>query len=173
MDKINYRTLTANQFDVYADRILNLEDGLYDAKDRWDSKEDFREVFVHRGMKRVVAEQENNILGYSMGLSGMRAKDLFKDEKGMTTDKIEIVPDDAFLLWVIEVTQAFQGKGVARGLMERMNQEARAQGSQDFYMHLMNKPNETFLKNPVEIITSVEDYAGTGNTYYLSKMKVR
>ena len=172
-----YRNLSAGEFETggYADRVLSLEAELFPEEERWDSREDFCSVIAHPDMVRISAELGDSLIGFGMGIPILGkdgktggAREIYVNDDGSPSDKIELVPDNGFLLWGIAVAKLYKGRRVGRNLFDRFVEHAEESGAKGLYAYFREKPRKG---KRIRIIAPVDNYADTGKTYYLCEVR--
>ncbi len=166
------RRLFKKDFGVVGPEVLELEKGIWPKSERWNTEEDFREVY---GLPHAVrfGAYANRLVGFTMGMPTDVAREIYREDDGSPTDRFEQIPDGQGFLWVVEVAPMYRGRGVGTQLLDRVAEDARRRGASEMYAYL-REPIPKLCGRDIEIITPVKNYAGdTGKTYYLSKMGLR
>lgn len=186
MREPTYKKLTADEFDRFGKRILYLESELFPPEEQWDSAKDFKDIFTREGAVRFVAEEGNRLVGFGMGVPAKDVRDVYVEDDGSPSDKFNLISDDHFHIWTVEVDKQDQGNNVALNLAHKLVDHAKEQGYKGVsgYLRRERYPTKN-LKGHLEGILGrlygeeihlekavpVMNYADTGKTYILCTMK--
>ena len=168
-----YRTLSAEAFDEMniGKRVLRLEQSLFKPSERWDSIEDFRDVYELPEMRRYSAEAGRKLIGFGMGANSDAVRGQFVNQDGSPSEGFENVNPGSFYLWTIGVAKFCQGRGIGSTIFNMLVEDAKEAGSSDLFAYLREQ-RAHFFGRKCELITPVRNFADTGKTYFLNRMRL-
>lgn len=173
-------------FPQIADRVLTIERRGFTKPERWDSDNYEEGIEAFRGVYNLPfarsfgayvggTEHPEDLVGYALIMPVGVAREQFREDDGSPTDKFNRIPvkrDNDKYVWTFDVDQDWQGQGVGTSLMERVVREARRDGARHLYLYSRVEPRTSFVGRKCGVITDVPDFAETGVTYFLERMRL-